>query len=78
MSQRESPKTEVGGCVRDCTEGELDGLDHLMDEKITESVVVVFNFSFHSETSPDHPTDIERKLSFLVLRLKKRGVDTVT
>jgi hypothetical protein len=49
-----------------------------MDKKITESVVVVFNFSFHPETSSDHSTDVERKLTFLYLRLKKRGVDTVT
>jgi hypothetical protein len=48
-----------------------------MDEKITESVVVVFYFSFHSETSPDHSADVERKLTFLYLRLKKRGVDTI-
>mmetsp|Transcript_124880 Transcript_124880/g.266509 ORF Transcript_124880/g.266509 Transcript_124880/m.266509 type:complete len:244 (+) Transcript_124880:461-1192(+) len=36
MGQREGPDAEVGGCVRDCTQNELDGLDDLVDEHLTK------------------------------------------
>lgn len=45
MSKGESPQSEVRGSVRDSSEDELDGLDHLMDKEASERVVVVF---FHT------------------------------
>mmetsp|Transcript_66009 Transcript_66009/g.148338 ORF Transcript_66009/g.148338 Transcript_66009/m.148338 type:complete len:243 (-) Transcript_66009:1532-2260(-) len=36
MGQREGPDAEVGGCVRDCTQNELDGLDDLVDEDLAK------------------------------------------
>jgi len=45
MSEGESPQSEVRGGVRDSSEDELDGLDHLMDEEASERVVVAVFFT---------------------------------
>jgi len=45
MSEGESPQSEVRGSVRDSSEDELDGLDHLMDEEASERVVVAVFFT---------------------------------
>merc|ERR1719272_2299614 len=42
VSKGESPQSEVRGSVGDRSENKLDGLNHLMDEKSAEGVVVLF------------------------------------
>ena len=42
VSKRKGPKTEVGGGVGNHTQNEFDGLDGLVDEDLTEAVLVVF------------------------------------
>jgi hypothetical protein len=41
VSEGQSPKTEVRSSVRNATENEFNGLNHLMDEVVTESVFSV-------------------------------------
>lgn len=40
MSERESPKSQVRGGVGDGSENKLDSLNHLVDEKTTERIIV--------------------------------------
>jgi hypothetical protein len=42
MGQRKSPKTKVRGSVRNGTENELDGVDHLMDKDLVEIKLIFF------------------------------------
>lgn len=42
MSERQSPQSEVRGSVRNSSKDELNGLNHLMDEKATKGVVMLF------------------------------------
>lgn len=41
MSQGQSPQTQIGGSVRDCTEYILNGMDGLMNENFTHWFIVV-------------------------------------
>ena len=43
MSKREGPETQVGGSVRNSSEHELDGLNQLMDESLTEGLGVLLS-----------------------------------
>lgn len=38
MSKRQCPKSEIGGCVRYCSQYELNGFDELMNEDLAEIV----------------------------------------
>ena len=41
MGERQSPKSQVGGCVRDSIEDELDGFDQLVDHNLQERVFLL-------------------------------------
>jgi len=41
VSQRQGPETEVRGCVRDASQDELNGFDHLMHEDLTWGMLLI-------------------------------------
>lgn len=41
VCQRQGPKTEIRGCVRDASQDELNGFDHLMHEDLTWGMLLI-------------------------------------
>jgi hypothetical protein len=43
MCKRQGPESQVGSCVGNGSKDELNSLDHLMDESLSEGMVVMIN-----------------------------------
>ena len=60
MCKRKSPKSQVGSSIRNSSENELDGFDHLMNENFTEAVITFFG---------SHSFELSVKILHLTLSL---------